>query len=573
MNAHQLSVRLAKWLLVCVALVGSSAPVFAAATVSAAVGKSATFSVVNDGTAPFTYQWRKTVGGAATDISGATGATYVIASVQTTDAGDYSVKISNSAGSTLSDTGTLQVAAAPATGGSSGSTGSGSGTGGTTGGTGGSSSTSGGTGSVSPTTSGGAGFFVRPAGVVLDLSGDIFVADANDHTIKKITPAGAVSVFAGSSGIVGSADGTGTAARFSQPAGLAIDNGGNLYVADSANATIRKITPLGVVTTLAGVASIRGVNDGTGATALFSSPTGLAIDAAGDLYVTDSTANTIRKITPAGAVTTVAGTPLARGELDGQGQAAQFNNPSGIAVDGAGNLFVADTFNDTIRKITPAGAVTTLAGSAGLSGTFDGTGHLALFNQPIGVAIDGSGNILVADSGNSTIRRISSAGTVTTLAGIAAISGFRDGAGSSALFNQPQALVSSAAGYIFVADTGNALIREIATDETVSTPVLSLAPAASVSTGGTVVGTVSGGGSSSTGGSSSSSSSTGGSSSSSSSSDGSNSATAGSASTGSSGGGGMEVWFALGILGCAGLARHRGRRARGNVAARERILR
>ncbi len=563
MNAHQLSVRLAKWLLVCVALVGSSAPVFAAATVSAAVGKSATFSVVNDGTAPFTYQWRKTVGGAATDISGATGATYVIASVQTTDAGDYSVKISNSAGSTLSDTGTLQVAAAPATGGSSGSTGSGSGTGGTTGGTGGSSSTSGGTGSVSPTTSGGAGFFVRPAGVVLDLSGDIFVADANDHTIKKITPAGAVSVFAGSSGIVGSADGTGTAARFSQPAGLAIDNGGNLYVADSANATIRKITPLGVVTTLAGVASIRGVNDGTGATALFSSPTGLAIDAAGDLYVTDSTANTIRKITPAGAVTTVAGTPLARGELDGQGQAAQFNNPSGIAVDGAGNLFVADTFNDTIRKITPAGAVTTLAGSAGLSGTFDGTGHLALFNQPIGVAIDGSGNILVADSGNSTIRRISSAGTVTTLAGIAAISGFRDGAGSSALFNQPQALVSSAAGYIFVADTGNALIREIATDETVSTPVLSLAPAASVSTGGTVVGTVSGGGSSSTGGSSSSSSS----------SDGSNSATAGSASTGSSGGGGMEVWFALGILGCAGLARHRGRRARGNVAARERILR
>ena len=563
MNAHQLSVRLAKWLLVCVALVGSSAPVFAAATVSAAVGKSATFSVVNDGTAPFTYQWRKTVGGAATDISGATGATYVIASVQTTDAGDYSVKISNSAGSTLSDTGTLQVAAAPATGGSSGSTGSGSGTGGTTGGTGGSSSTSGGTGSVSPTTSGGAGFFVRPAGVVLDLSGDIFVADANDHTIKKITPAGAVSVFAGSSGIVGSADGTGTAARFSQPAGLAIDNGGNLYVADSANATIRKITPLGVVTTLAGVASIRGVNDGTGATALFSSPTGLAIDAAGDLYVTDSTANTIRKITPAGAVTTVAGTPLARGELDGQGQAAQFNNPSGIAVDGAGNLFVADTFNDTIRKITPAGAVTTLAGSAGLSGTFDGTGHLALFNQPIGVAIDGSGNILVADSGNSTIRRISSAGTVTTLAGIAAISGFRDGAGSSALFNQPQALVSSAAGYIFVADTGNALIREIATDETVSTPVLSLAPAASVSTGGTVVGTVSGGGSSSTGGSSSSSSS----------SDGSNSATAGSASTGSSGGGGMEVWFALGILGCAGLARHRGRRARGNVAAREQILR
>jgi DNA-binding beta-propeller fold protein YncE len=400
--------------------------------------------------------------------------------------------------------------------------------------------------SISPTTSGGAGFFVRPAGVVLDTSGNLYVADANNHTIKKVTSSGVVSVFAGTSGVVGSVDGIGTSAQFSQPAGLAIDSTGDIYVTDTANAVIRKISPAGVVTTVAGSVATRGTTDGTGTAALFNAPAGIAIDGSGNLYVADSSANTVRKITPAGVVTTVAGSAMVRGETDGKGSDALFNNPTGIAVDGLGNLYVVDTFNDTIRKITPAGAVTTLAGSAGISGTFDGTGGLSLFNQPTGVAVDSAGNLFVADSGNATIRRISPAGVVTTIAGIPAISGFRDGAGSSALFNQPQALVVSQAGQIFVADTGNALVRKIASDETVSTPVLSLDPGSSSSQS---TGSSSGGGSGGGGGVSAPSSS-GSSPSGSSSAASSSSSSSGS----SSGGGSMEWWFALGLVALAGLA-------------------
>jgi sugar lactone lactonase YvrE len=453
--------------------------------------------------------------------------------------GNSSGSGSGSSGSSSSGSGTNSSGGNSNT--SSGNSGSSSGTGST-----GSGSSDPLAGSVSPTTSGGAGFFVRPAGVVLDSAGNLYVADANNHTIKKVTPGGAVSVFAGTSGVVGSVDGIGTSAQFSQPAGMAIDSTGDIYVTDTANAVIRKISPSGVVTTVAGSVATRGTTDGTGTAALFNAPSGIAIDGAGNLYVADSSANTVRKITPAGVVTTLAGSAMVRGETDGKGSDALFNNPTGIAVDGLGNLYVADTFNDIIRKITPAGSVTTLAGSAGISGTFDGTGGLSLFNQPIGVAVDSAGNVFVADSGNATIRRVSPAGAVTTIAGIPAISGFRDGAGSSALFNQPQALVVSLSGQIFVADTGNALVRKIASDETVSTPVLSLDPGSSNSqsngngsSGGGGVSAPSGSGSGSGSGSSSAPS---------------GSTSAASSSGSSSGGGSMEWWFTLGLVALAGLA-------------------
>jgi DNA-binding beta-propeller fold protein YncE len=469
-------------------------------------------------------------------------------------AGSGSSSGSGSSGSSNSSSGSGTNSSGSNSNTSSGSSGSSSGTGSSASGSGDPLASS-----VSPTTSGGAGFFVRPAGVVLDASGNLYVADANNHTIKKVTPAGVVSVFAGTSGVVGSVDGFGTSAQFSQPAGLAIDATGDIYVTDTANAVIRKISPSGVVTTVAGSVATRGTTDGTGTAALFNAPAGIAIDGAGNLYVADSSANTIRKITPAGVVTTVAGSAMVRGETDGTGSDALFNNPTGIAVDGLGNLYVADTFNDVIRKITPAGTVTTLAGSAGISGTFDGTGGFSLFNQPTGVAVDSAGNVYVADSGNATIRRISPGGAVVTIAGIPAISGFRDGTGSSALFNQPQALVVSVVGQIFVADTGNALVRKIATDETVSTPVLSLDPGSSSSqSSGTGTGT-SGTSSSSTGSSSSGgvSAPSGGGSTSSSSGSSSSSSSSGS----SSGGGSMEWWFAFGLVMLAGLARFRTRLA------------
>jgi NHL repeat len=176
-------------------------------------------------------------------------------------------------------------------------------------------------------------------------------------------------------------------------------------------------------------------------------------------------------------VSTFAGQALNSGSVDGTRSTARFNHPAALAADAAGNLYVADTYNDSIRKITAAGVVTTLAGSAGITGSNDGTGSNALFSQPYGVTVDGSGNVYVADTGNSTIRQISPTGVVTTVAGIAGIAGLQDGAGASALFNQPRSLIFDGNGGIAVADTGNALIRFVLPDATVASPALVAAPA------------------------------------------------------------------------------------------------
>jgi sugar lactone lactonase YvrE len=236
---------------------------------------------------------------------------------------------------------------------------------------------------------GSAARFSHPDGVAIDDSGNVYVADSSNGTIRKITPDGVVTTFAGSAGAFGSADGTGGTARFSAPAGIATDHGGNVYVSDGT--TIRKITPDGVVRTFAGIAGTAGSADGIGSAARFSRPSGVATGANGDVYVADTLSNTIRRITPDGTVMTLAGTAGLAGEVNGLGAAAQFYAPTGLATDTNGNVFVADSFNystglegdpgfhvNTIRKITPAGLVTTLAGSQSC-GTVDGLGSAAQF--------------------------------------------------------------------------------------------------------------------------------------------------------------------------------------------------
>ena len=190
---------------------------------------------------------------------------------------------------------------------------------------------------------------------------------------------------------------------------MAVDGDGNLYVADTNNSTIRKVTPAGVVTTLAGLNEEEpGSVDGTGTAARFREPSGVAVDGDGNLYVSDTYNHTIRKVTPAGVVTTLAGSAGSSGSDDGTGTAAGFNYLRGLAFDGDGNLYVADAGNNPIRKVTPAGEVTTLAGTAGSSGSINGIGPAARFKYPTGVAVDGDGNLYVIDE--SKIRKVTPAG-------------------------------------------------------------------------------------------------------------------------------------------------------------------
>ena len=332
----------------------------------------------------------------------------------------------------------------------------------------------------------------------VDIAGHnyVYVADQDNCLIRKITPAGVVTTLAGDTydqtngnSYWGYADGTNSAAKFTWPYGVATDGSGNVYVADLGNNLIRKITPAGVVTTLAGDTydltngySYWGYADGTNSAARFNGPIGVAADGSGNVYVADTYNDLIRKITPAGVVTTLAGDTYDLtngysywGYADGTNGAASFNGPIGVAADGSGNVYVADSKNNLIRKITPAGVVTTLAGDTNdltnghsNDGYADDANGAAMFNGPSGVAMDGSGNVYVADSGNNLIRKITPVGVVTTLAGdtndlINGYSnyGYADGANGAAMFNNPFAVATDGSGNVYVADSGNNLIRKI----------------------------------------------------------------------------------------------------------------
>ena len=298
--------------------------------------------------------------------------------------------------------------------------------------------------------------FNNPYSVAVDASGNVYVADAQNNKIRKVTSAGVVTTFAGS-GSAGSTDATGTAASFNFPTGVAVDAGGNVYVADASSHKIRKITSAGAVTTIAGSGSI-GSTDATGTAASFNYPYGVAVDAAGNVYVADNSNHKIRKVTAAGVVTTLAGSGSI-GSTDATGTAASFNYPTSVAVDAGGNVYCADNNNHKIRKVTSAGVVTTLAGS-GNSGSIDATGTAASFNYPFGVAVDASGNVYVGDQNNQKIRMVTSLGVVTTLAGSGS-QGSINATGTAASFYLPSGLAVDASGYIYVGDRGNNKIRKI----------------------------------------------------------------------------------------------------------------
>jgi sugar lactone lactonase YvrE len=300
--------------------------------------------------------------------------------------------------------------------------------------------------------------FDWPMGLAVAADGTVYVTDTYQHTIRKITPAGLVTTLAGSPAAVGSQDGTGTAARFNHPLGLAIANTGVLYVADIDNHTIRSITPAGLVQTVAGAAGNKGSADGPVATARFNSPYAVVPGPEGELYVADTYNHTIRKIT-AGVVSTVAGLAGSKGYADGAASQARFNHPSSIARAPDGTLYVADDDNQLVRKITPAGVVTTLAGTPGKKGFAEGPAKAARFHAPTSVAVATTGTVYVADYINSVIRQITPDGQVSTFAGRLKGWGHLDGSCQEARFKFPFGVAVGPTGWVYVADTGNRTIR------------------------------------------------------------------------------------------------------------------
>ena len=368
--------------------------------------------------------------------------------------------------------------------------------------------------------------FFHPEGVAVCHDGNVYVADFDNHMIRKITPGGVVSTVAGN-GSVGRTDADGPAARFNGPFGVACDAGGGdtaLYVADAFNHAVRKIAPTGRVSTLAGTGSAGAADGFTSAAASFAEPFGIAVSggSGASVYVTDTASRTLRRIGPNAVVTTLAqagrdgnldagsdadsadgwsprGVAVASdgtvfvadalwhvirgisadgvvstlagsrnaGAANGSGAAASFSAPHGLAIDRQGTLYLSDSGNHLIRKITPAGIVTTLAGT-GTRGSADGPAASASFDTPQAIALDGLGNLYVYDAGSYNLRKISAAGIVTTLAG-SGEPGYADGKGAAAAFDVIGGIAADKDGTLYVGDTFNQLIRKVAPDGTVST--------------------------------------------------------------------------------------------------------
>ena len=424
-------------------------------------GQPATFFVVGAGATPLGYRWQRQPSGSSTftnlsdngTYSGSATATLVVNGTTSAMTGDQfqcivssgsSSVTSSPSGLTVNPVGVTTLAGWPGSAGSANGTGR-------------------------------AARFAFPGSVRADAQGNLYIADSDNDTVRKVTPAGVVTLVAGTPGTSGSTDGPASKALFGATAGVAVDANGNLFVADDGNTEIREISASGSVTTLAGQAGSPGTVNGTGSTARFSDPQNLAIDQAGNLYVADGMGNTIRKVTPAGVVTTLAGSGAA-GSADGTGAAAQFNDPTGVTVDLAGNVYVADFGNNTIRVVTPAGLVTTLAGRPGRAGSTDGTGSSARFYGPAGIGIDSAGNLYVADETDDTIREVTPGGVVTTVAGAAGVPENIDGIVTSARFYGPGDVAVDNSGVIYVADAENDTIRRIIPGASAVAPSISVQP-------------------------------------------------------------------------------------------------
>jgi sugar lactone lactonase YvrE len=293
--------------------------------------------------------------------------------------------------------------------------------------------------------------FSDPFGIAIDKTSSVLIADGGaSNRIRRLTKEGKIETVAGST--EGFANGAASDAKFNTPSGIAMDTQGNLYIADTGNNRIRKLDATGQVTTVAGTGAA-GINDGVALGAMFDAPIGIAVDKAGNLYVADTYNDRIRKITTDGQVTTLAGSGIA-GYVDGQAEQSRFDTPCGIAVDEHGNVFVADTGNNAIRKITTQGEVTTLT----RAGADEPNGNARLYS-PVSLVLTPDHFLFITSSANGSIYRLTPEGELSVYAG--SRSGFADGTGTEARLNGAAGIAADTQGNLYIADNYNYLIRKI----------------------------------------------------------------------------------------------------------------
>lgn len=312
-----------------------------------------------------------------------------------------------------------------------------------------------------------------PVGVAVDPAGNLFIADDSNFMVRKVNTQGVISRVAGCDPaalsaciLAGVGDGTSATGVFTGVGNpIAVDSAGNFYFADDGRSTVRKVTPAGIISTVAGNGSLGyGGDNGSALNATLNAPGGLAVDTAGNLYISDTLNNRVRKVNTSGTITTIVGDGTAAFKGEGvQGTSAELNLPGFLTLDAAGNLFIADTLNFRVRKLTSGGIITTVAGSGIGVSQGDGGPAVSAGVAPVGVAVDGSGNIYISQ-GISTIRKVDTNGNISTIAGGLNTGGFSgdNGPSANAALLGPFGLAVDAAGNLFIADTGNNRVRRIA---------------------------------------------------------------------------------------------------------------
>lgn len=302
--------------------------------------------------------------------------------------------------------------------------------------------------------------FNDPAGLAVDPFGNLWVADSANHCIRRLSVDGTVTTVCGQPGEPGATDGVPTVARLDSPSGIAWGSEGALYIADTGNHTVRRFHG-GRLTTIAGLAGDPGPTNGPATTARFNAPLGLVVHRQGEIYVADSGNHVIRRISVAGQVSTLAGVAEEWGAVDGPAGLARFNGPVGLAIGPDDTLVVADALNHVLRRVSWDGNVTTLAGQLGQDGCVDGPASAARFCKPAGVSFDVRGTLYVVDAFSHLVRKLATNGWVSTVAGRPAQSGDSDGANGVGRFFNPYGIVVRPDGSVIVSDTYNATLRQV----------------------------------------------------------------------------------------------------------------